>query len=147
MEEKPPHLALRIIGTVCLLIVVLWTLLIAFDYVFPWKTATKQLEWLRKPPIRLCIGASTQVNYSSEGKRSLTTRSFLLIPKTLESPVILTVQENHRGETDVQANPASWWGLLILAAILWAAIAWGLIPLIRLYQKKKELPPPRSPWG
>jgi hypothetical protein len=115
-----------------------------WDWIYPWETAREALAPYGRQ-LRLCVG---RPSYSSAGEPAVLHRqgSYLLLPRVLVSPELITVDETvsdggQKREVDVSRSPGRLLLLLsFLGSCVWLTLRWWVDPFGGVVVKGFGLP-------
>lgn len=102
------------IAAVCL--VVALPAVVAFDRFSPWPPAIQALS-AYPGQSRICVGYGSDSEWTPSGSRSSIQRSFLLFPRAVKSPSIITITSTDGAAATVDESSFAFWFLFAFYAV------------------------------
>ncbi len=96
------------IFTACLLLLLPPPLIALYDRLHPWPLGTTSLEQEYSAQARVCLAMSSYTYWRNNQSLELTSRSYLLFPRVLRHPVMVTVTADQSSQTETEESWLIW---------------------------------------
>lgn len=112
------------IVTGCILLLLPQPLIALYDQLHPWPLGSASLAQKHPAQTPVCIALNVQKYWRNDQSLELTSRSYLLFPRVLRHPLMVTVTADQSGQTEIDESWLIWrapefafYGVILLVLI------------------------------